>query len=111
MIETIYRCDHCNSVIETEGVMLSRFNVIDGDGYGEARHLCPECAERVAKWISCNGALTVAKEKAHAGGRPKVEIDIPKAKALRDAGWTLQNIADEMNVGKSVVQRALKEAE
>lgn len=47
----------------------------------------------------------------HLRHTPKIEIDKPKVAALRKAGWTIRNIADEMNVGYATIQRAIKEME
>lgn len=47
-------------------------------------------------------------------GRPskaKKPFDIGKAKACRDAGWSIAKIADEMGVSPSTVSRELKEAQ
>lgn len=40
----------------------------------------------------------------------KKDFDVNKAKALRDAGWTLAKIADEMRVSPQTVANKLKEA-
>ena len=40
----------------------------------------------------------------------KTELDIPKMKALRKAGWSLSKIADEMRCSPQTVCRKLKEA-
>ena len=39
----------------------------------------------------------------------KIELDMGKVKALRDAGWTLKEIADEMHVAPSTISNKLKE--
>lgn len=39
----------------------------------------------------------------------KIELDMGKVKALRDAGWTLKEIADEMHVVSSTISNKLKE--
>lgn len=100
MIETIkiVRCDKCGSEIKDEewGVILDRFQVDHGmvELNQIPRHLCDACADRMIKWID--------EEK------PKA-IDMPKAKALRDAGWTIKDIAEEMGVAYSTMYKKLKE--
>ena len=39
----------------------------------------------------------------------KIELDMGKVKALRGAGWTLKEIADEMHVAPSTISNKLKE--
>lgn len=39
----------------------------------------------------------------------KIDLDMGKVKALRDAGWTLKEIADEMHVAPSTISNKLKE--
>ena len=39
----------------------------------------------------------------------KIELDMGKVKALRDAGWTLKEIDDEMHVAPSTISNKLKE--
>ena len=43
-------------------------------------------------------------------GRKKKEVDVGKIQALRKAGWTIAEIADEMQIGQSTVYTKLKEA-
>ena len=38
------------------------------------------------------------------------ELDVPKMRALRNAGWTLTKIADEMRCSPQTVSNKLKEA-
>lgn len=39
----------------------------------------------------------------------KIDLDMGKVKALRDAGWTLKEIAEEMHVAPSTISNKLKE--
>lgn len=41
----------------------------------------------------------------------KKELDVPKMKALREAGWTLKKIAEEMGCAIQTVANKLKEVE
>lgn len=45
-----------------------------------------------------------------AGSKSKKPFDIGKAKACREAGWSIAKIADEMRVSTSTVSTKLKEA-
>lgn len=42
--------------------------------------------------------------------RKRKAFDVGKAKALRDAGWSVAKIADEMRVSEPTVRKHLKEA-
>ena len=55
----------------------------------------------------CKDALAPAPKKE--GTKKKIDIDMGKVKALRDAGWTLKEIADEMHVVPSTISNKLKE--
>lgn len=50
-----------------------------------------------------------AKPKQVRGPYKKV-LDVGKMRALRDAGWSYEKIADEMRCGASTVYKKLKEA-
>lgn len=50
---------------------------------------------------------TVKKTKSKTAKR---ELDIPKIRALRNANWTLAQIADEMHCSVQTVSNKLKEA-
>ena len=50
---------------------------------------------------------TVKKTKSKTAKR---ELDVPKMKALRNANWTLAQIADEMHCSVQTVSNKLKEA-
>lgn len=53
------------------------------------------------------------KEEPKKRGRPagsKKPFDIGKAKACREAGWSIAKIADEMRVSTATVSTKLKEA-
>ena len=56
----------------------------------------------------CKDALALEPQQEKRGTR-KIELDMGKVKALRDAGWTLKEIADEMHVAPSTISNKLKE--
>lgn len=55
----------------------------------------------------CKDAPNPAPKKE--GMKKKIDIDMGKVKALRGAGWTLKEIADEMHVAPSTISNKLKE--
>jgi predicted transcriptional regulator len=44
-------------------------------------------------------------------GNKRLEVDVGKLKALRDAGWSVEKIAEEMKISKPTVYKRLKEIE
>ena len=56
----------------------------------------------------CKDAPTPESQQEKKSTR-KIELDMGKVKALRDAGWTLKEIAEEMHVAPSTISNKLKE--
>lgn len=50
------------------------------------------------------------KQKRKRPEHYKKELDVPKMRALRKAGWSLSKIADEMRCSPQTVSNKLKEA-
>lgn len=57
----------------------------------------------------CKDAPAPELPKEEKKSTRKIELDMGKVKALRDAGWTLKEIADEMHVAPSTISNKLKE--
>ncbi|MGH7194954.1 MAG: helix-turn-helix domain-containing protein, partial [Candidatus Saccharimonadales bacterium] len=53
----------------------------------------------------------VATGNYRKSGRPRVAVDAARARALRDLGWTLDEIADEFGCARGTVARALERTE
>jgi DNA invertase Pin-like site-specific DNA recombinase len=51
--------------------------------------------------------LAAARRRGRRGGRPRVRVDIAKARVLRAGGTSLRAIATELGVGVATVSRAL----
>ncbi len=51
------------------------------------------------------------KQARPAGGGERMNVDIGKMKALREAGWSYAKIADEMRISVGSVHNHLKQAE
>ena len=58
----------------------------------------------------CDKCVTPQKSKTKKVKKAKRELDIPKMRALRNANWTLAQIADEMRCSPQTVSNKLKEA-
>lgn len=131
MIKQIRICDHCGHEIDTK----EKYYTVTAITYDvkttteQSYDYCGPCGLKVVATLRGkaediteipDGMTVTAFEteehapeepKKHAGGRPKRKLDMGKVKALRAAGWTLANIADEMGVAPSIIQRALAEAQ
>ena len=75
---------------------------------------CDKCDKAVpadvkAKLKEIRSEVEEAQKKQRKS-KPKAELDVPKMRALRKAGWTLANIADEMRCSPQTVANRLKEA-
>lgn len=121
----IIKCDRCGGEIEEGRIgyvsMMQRSKEGDlcGDNPFENMDFCPECMELIGKFVS-NEPATRLQEKtprAAAGRKKKTEklkpgpkkVDTGKIRALDDAGWTYDSIADEMGLSTATVQKYLKE--
>ncbi len=57
-----------------------------------------------------NQRPTTATRRANRGGRPRVHLDLDEAHRLRADGYSYQQIAQRLGVGKTTVIRALTPA-
>lgn len=55
--------------------------------------------------------LTKELKQARPAAKGKLDVDIGKMKALREAGWSYAKIADEMRISEGSVYNYLKRAE
>ena len=55
--------------------------------------------------------LTKELKQARSAAKGKLDVDIGKMKALREAGWSYAKIADEMRISVGSVHNHLKQAE
>lgn len=51
--------------------------------------------------------LAAARRRGRRGGRPRVSVDVARARDLRVQGWPLRAIAAELGVGVATLSRAL----
>lgn len=111
----VYKCDLCNKIFENKSEMvMCRVNPMTEqdtnfyrDGYF---HTCYECTNRILNMFE------EASEKKNTPKEIKVvntntpiksKLDDGKIKALRNAGWTLEKIADEMHCAPQTVANHL----
>lgn len=94
MKKTITICDKCGKEI-AEGKAVTIMDEID---------ICPKCwpkaQEAIRKWL-CQASEEM---KPKSIGQKTANLDIGKMQALRDAGWTIDRIAEEMGCDKAFVK-------
>lgn len=106
---TVYKCDICGNFIDGRRYQLMAYSVDEEDTQDalNATDLCPTCYERLLKALKAPTPAETEKAEPKSGGRPRVNVDVEKVKMLRARGWTVEAIAEKMNVGKSTIYRAL----
>lgn len=118
----VIKCDRCGAEIEEGNLgyvsMLKRDPEGDlcGDNPFEKMDFCPDCMDKIAKYVSEAQRTTVKaakppqKKTARSAAKPGAKkIDAGKIRALAAAGWTHDSIADEMDISTATVRKYLKE--
>lgn len=112
-------CDRCGKLIDgTVHVLAVHYydhevfsDLLDEE---EGAHLCEKCFELV------DGAIMESiynqkpkeeeKPKKKAGGYGKLDLDLGKIAALRNAGWSFDKIGDELGVSGTTIRNKIDEA-
>lgn len=110
MKKIIYICDKCGKEIQDEIFPI-----------GKVFDLCPDCADKFQNVLA--GFLNQKEEqpkpepekpkkgvKGNGGARHKVKLDLGKVGALYAAGWSVKQIAEEMNCSDQTIRNHLNEA-
>lgn len=114
MEKTVIECDRCKKVIEGRiGYIAYNFKErkerdLMIDNPYEKYDFCEECMNQIADFI--NGNETKKKSKGVKESTQKNErkrIDHGKIRALKNAGWTNKDIAQEMGMTTNNVANSL----
>lgn len=116
-------CDRCSK--EIPGPMAGRIAWAFAGDYArdvfKNCHFCPVCMEEIKEFIQAPVAQD-SKEEAMAAGkdtdgqeppiwvkgdRKEKDIDMGRVTALRNAGWTIKEIADDMSLTARQVSEAI----
>ena len=92
MKQIVYICDKCKKKVSPEKVVEFE-NELD---------FCWECWDK-AKEVLKAWTKEPTKKKEESKPKKKAELDAGKAQALRDAGWTITKIADELGTSKTMI--------
>ena len=102
MKKTITICDKCGKEIP-EGVSVQIIEGID---------ICAKCWPKMKavllEWLNAETEKQTAKaaqaDKQKAAAPKPPAVDLGKMQALRDAGWSMEKIAEEMGCDKAFVK-------
>lgn len=103
MRRIIYICDKCGNSFENEGEIRALDNNKD---------ICFECWQKLRELTDAffepkaapePDPEPVKEEPKEAKSKPRTKIDWDKACALKLAGWSNKQIADELNINKPTV--------
>lgn len=120
MKKTIIYCDRCGKEITSTVYQLAVFRSEPGKSidFGDdvetdtGAELCEECFKIVDKATE-NAVKNVPDSKPQPRPRrkgPRLELDLGKMAALRNAGWSYDKIADELHVSQGTVINRMPEA-
>lgn len=118
MKKIVYVCDSCGNDIDE----AFRYRMVYGkiDDPPTEKDLCIKCYLQVTTGLfgikAGNDIPESLKEKPNpepkkrGGARHKVELDLGKVGALYAAGWSVKQIAEEMNCSDQTIRNHLNEA-
>lgn len=128
------KCDRCGKIIDSPHEKIGYICLNERDpetdnitAFNELEEcdFCPKCMEEIKRFIGIGYELTkekiteIIEENKPEGSKPEPaqepepkkkighkerKIDVPKAQALRDAGWTISAVADELGVSEQTVK-------
>lgn len=129
MRKLVYVCDKCGKTLSDKEIHALRLYKIDYTtkperseyvpwaNYLQTMHFCSDCAKKLLEGILPGQKKATdpepKKEPAVESRRTnkKKEIDIGKARALKNAGWSYEKIGDELGVtGMTVRKYLIREA-
>lgn len=113
MRKTVFVCDRCGKVIENNVVSVA-IGVCPAEGdmfefdESDGADLCQDCYEDLKQFLKSK-PTPEPQAKPHRKG-PRLELDLGKMAALRNAGWSYDKIADELHVSQGTVINRMPEA-
>lgn len=114
MRKTIWVCDKCGAEIDGEVALVKIAFSISADEDGEelrteyGPELCPKCTEELRQYLKTKSTPEPQAKPRRKG--PRLELDLGKMAALRNAGWSYDKIADELHVSQGTVINRMPEA-
>lgn len=125
MRKITFYCDRCGKLI-TDKVYHEGYKLLAEDGFAideeYGAELCRECFEEIDDMIAFmiknpkihfeNGKpKEEAPKKTHGGDRKSLKLDLGKIAALRNAGWSLEKIGQEMRCSPQTIANHMEEAQ
>lgn len=113
MRKTVFVCDRCGKVIENNvvsvaiGVCPAEGNMFEFDE-SDGADLCQDCYEDLKQFLKSKSTPEPQAKPRRKGAR--IDLDLGKMAALRNAGWSYDKIADELHVPQGTVINRMPEA-
>lgn len=113
MRKTVFVCDRCGNVIENNVVSVA-IGVCPAEGdmfefdESDGADLCQGCYEDLKQFLKSKPTPEPQAKPRRKG--PRLELDLGKMAALRNAGWSYDKIADELHVSQGTVINRMPEA-
>ena len=113
MRKTVFVCDRCGKVIENNVVSVA-IGVCPAEGdmfefdESDGADLCQDCYEDLKQFLKSKPTPEPQAKPRRKG--PRLELDLGKMAALRNAGWSYDKIADELHVSQGTVINRMPEA-
>lgn len=122
MRKYVFYCDRCGK--QTDAVkQLGNRDIETENGFVESdewgAELCPDCFDEVDDMIAfmvknpsihfSNGDKIKPKDPKKSNNKSK--LDLGKVAALRNAGWSVAKIADEMKCAEQTIRNHMDEAQ
>lgn len=101
-------CEVCNRQLDNDYAYIQLVTVMDGkiSKRLKTKHICcPDCLPRLKRVVSD------IKLERKLPGRAGLILDDAKIYALRQAGWSLDKIADEMGCSRDAITKHLEDYE
>jgi len=114
MRKTIWVCDKCGAEIDGEVALVKIAFSISADEDGEelrteyGPELCPKCTEELRQYLKTKSTPEPQAKPRRAANR--IDLDLGKMAALRNAGWSCAKIADEFHVSEQTIRNRMPEA-
>lgn len=128
MVKMIFFCDKCGAEIVKDDPISFHAEALDKESGGElakvnsyypdldGKHFCGDCADVIHSLFvrHCNNESATSQPKdvkeapTTRPGSKKRKLDGGKIRALKNAGWTVKAIAEEMNCSETAIYNAFK---
>ena len=118
-------CDRCGKQIRLVSKLLTTFsynvdNMEDPEAVDDGAELCIDCFNEIDDMVAFmvknptihfDGGKQIGSEPEKSKRTKKKDLDLGRMAALRNAGWSLEKIADELRCSAQTVANRMEEAQ